>query len=201
MFPVFTLPLCSIQSAATMTTPTFHFNTILICYNCRRQAVVFITEQVSEAQHNMSLRFVTCGVCGKLPHVFNPGISLRRGYTNLQLYAGIIDHLEDKFNHSLYIYKKRGSFSLTKLATKTVVQIEDCDTLQIDSDNFYPLDHEEGSKFFTGKIVFLQRRVIPTVKLQEDANSSAQGRQTWDSPFVEHPPPPYTISMFTHDIA
>lgn len=171
-----------------MASSVFIFSTILICYNCRRQAVVFIRPLDNKNRQALSLRFVACGVCLRFPHVFNPRSSLRRGYTDLQRYSDMIATLEDRFRRSVTILQKRRFFCLTRLSAKAVGRIENCDSLRIEDGLFVTLHHEEAGKFFSGESASLASGAALTIQPE---GGFAQPRQL-PIPDLEEPAPPYT---------
>ena len=193
--PVLTIPIIT-NNFTKMTAPSFHFNTVLICYNCRRQAIVYI-RQSDKNQHTLNLRFVSCGVCARFPHVFNPITSLRKGYIDVQSYSDIIDGLKDKFRRTPFLSIERGFFSLARLRNKTMARIEDCNRLRIEGGIFSILDHEEGCKFFYGEPASLTMMAAPAIRPQDD--DSFESGQILNPIFVE-PPPPYTPASSSNRI-
>ena len=133
----------------------FYFNTILLCYNCRNQALVFIRSNVNppnENQNTINLQFITCGMCERYPHVFNPSASLLRRYINIEPYSETIEALSEmckKFNCKLVVLNLKKSFSIARLEFMTITWIENRDRLLL-PDTFAVLDNEESSRFFGG---------------------------------------------------
>jgi hypothetical protein len=167
-----------------MTTAHFHFNTVVICYNCRWQAlgsIKFSVHPENRTQGTLGVIFITCNVCARFPHVYNPRCSLQRGYIDVRRYSDLIE----KFECVPIVWNEKRFFSIARLGFKTIAQIEDCQTVYrlLIPPKFAILDNGQGSKFFSNEPAYPTKGVTPIFHPQgfDAAN-----------PNSVDPPPPYS---------
>lgn len=164
-----------------MTTAKFCFNTVVICYNCLKQPLRYIKASNNPENKPLSVIFVSCEVCLRFPHVYNPRSSLQKRYIDVWRYSEIINSYVCAPN----VWKEKRSFSITMLRFKTVAQIEDCQTVcRLLGGSFAIVDYNrEGSKFFSN-----ERPACPTRK-EVTPSFIPQGLDTADPNSVNTLPP------------
>lgn len=178
----------------------FYFNTVLICYSCRRQAIALIRPYVSlvnDGRHILNLVFVSCSECATFPHVFNPRTSFWRGYVDVERYAKVIKDIDKDigktFNCTPHVLKERRFFSIARQRFKTMARIRDVNQLQIPA-NYGILSDKEGCNFFSRDAALHTRRVNPSIKIEASSTSSTP-MTNWS---IVEPPPPYKATSCPH---
>ena len=108
----------------------FFVNTAMICYNCRRVAVIRMKQSwrrlalIAPSSEALDVIFVSCTVCLDLPGVHHPYISVLKKYVDPQGYSTTIGILEHIFGCSPSFLVER-KFSITALKMKNFAQVRD----------------------------------------------------------------------------
>ncbi|KAH9206502.1 hypothetical protein DL95DRAFT_469534 [Leptodontidium sp. 2 PMI_412] len=109
---------------------SFYVNTALVCFNCRRIAVIRLKEswravtRVGDEKEVLDIVFVVCAPCLKYPHIHDPGQALIPRYLESRLYLDQIQSLVYMFDCTPSI-DEAPSFSLTSWKTKVFTRIYD----------------------------------------------------------------------------
>ncbi|PMD42319.1 hypothetical protein L207DRAFT_308264 [Hyaloscypha variabilis F] len=124
------LLLCLLTIPIPMPKTSFYVNTAMVCFNCRRSAVVRLMQSWRVvALHRketevLDVVFVACSRCLTLPHVHNPGTALIPKYLDTKIYSDTIDTLIHIFNCSPTVLKEK-RFCITTFTWEDLTMIRD----------------------------------------------------------------------------
>ena len=145
----------------------FPFNTLVVCYSCRRRKIATIkasSKNENQGKNNPNIIFISCGKCIELPHVFDPSTSLWRAYIDIRLYEDLIS----AFSERPIIFKERRFFSIVRLRFKRVAQIQDCRKVceLLEPAKFAAVGDGEGCDFFGKASAYATTRAAPIFRQQ-----------------------------------
>lgn len=175
--------------------PVFYFNTVVICYSCRRQNIGTVKDcrtATNGSQPYLNIIFVSCGKCVELPHVFDPSVSPWRRFVDVRRYEDLIS----AFGENTVIFKERRQFSITRLGFKIIAQIQDYRVVGdlLVRAEFAAVDDREACGFFGKDSAQEVTRAIPVFKTLSIVASSPPPPRTNSSDL----PPPYPRTTFSH---
>ena len=107
----------------------FYTITAMVCYHCRRAAVVRLVHRGSFASGApkgdlLQIFFVSCAVCLALPSVYNPVTAVFPNYIDPRAYSDIVGFLTFQYKCAPSVPQQR-KFSLTSLRIKSLSRIRD----------------------------------------------------------------------------
>lgn len=164
----------------------FYVNTAIVCYNCRRAAVVRSMQSwrnvfpVGQETEVLDIVFVSCAICLTLPHVHNPLVSRFRSHVDPQKYSNPIRSLMHIFGYTPLILDEV-IFWIKAFRIKDLVQIRDVSEVfnmsTIPEENVMILENgreiRSNYRFFRYDSYFITRgqRRYPSVDSKEGDDS------------------------------
>ncbi|KAE8442174.1 hypothetical protein EG329_003762 [Mollisiaceae sp. DMI_Dod_QoI] len=182
----------------------FWVNTAMLCYSCRRTAVVRLRQSWRlllpfEGEHEvLEVVFVSCAPCSMHSNVFKPALRARPRYVDSSSYAAVIRSLSYIFNCKASILEEN-KFSVSTLRLKQMARLRD--PAEIFSIPLIADAHimilEEGQevrrdcRFFHHEGLMVDRETVryPSNPLSKDPNQDDDGAMPFT--FVSCRPPVY----------
>lgn len=173
----------------------FNYNTVVICYNCRRLNIGTIKaswKAKDDGKTHLSIIIISCSECVQFPHVFNPSASLWRRYVDVRRYMDLII----AFGEEAVVSKERRYFSVVRLRFRTVAQVQDCRKVGslLESARFAAVGDRETCGFFGKDSAYATSKAIPILGPQSTDPSSIASNQATRPSSLEIPPAYSTMS-------
>lgn len=117
-----------------MSTTKYFTNTVMLCYNCRRTAVVRLKRSrrhvlpLPRESEVLDLVFVACKSCQRMPHVHNPFKDWLPSFVDPDLYKENIHHLQDIFRCTRQVVLET-RFSMRSLGFVQSARIHDSEEI------------------------------------------------------------------------
>lgn len=189
-----------------MSQTSFYVNTALVCFNCRRTAVIRLKESrreiilIKAEREALDIVFVACVSCLKYPHIHDPGLALVPRYVESRLYLDQIQHLVYIFDCTPSI-DEASAFSLTSWRTKIFTRIYDTSnvfcTIAIPDANIIILENgceiQQNCQFFRYERRSKVRHIVRYPNLSVDSETERSKEMPFAS--VARRPPVLVIAQ------